>query len=123
MVILSPQDLGLILTTETSPGMILQHVQVPNIFWGWVFPYIRRIHPAYIADPDIFHHHQGYMTDLGGLVVAYALAAGSFATGSISGGPVPTGLGITWVKFPWPYKVGRWAPDAVINGVSHNSHK
>ena len=26
------------------------------------------------------------MTDLGGLVVAYALAAGSFATGSISGG-------------------------------------
>ena len=28
------------------------------------------------------------MTDLGGLVVAYALAAGSFATGSISGGPV-----------------------------------
>ena len=72
--------------TETSPGMILQHVQVPKFFWGWVFPYIRRIHPAYIADPDIFHH-QGYMTDLGGLVVAYALAAGSFATGSISGGP------------------------------------
>ena len=28
------------------------------------------------------------MTDLGGLVVAYALAAGSFATGSISGGPL-----------------------------------
>jgi len=31
---------------------------------------------------------EGYMTDLGGLVVAYALAAGSFATGSISGGEV-----------------------------------